>query len=1008
MDLDAAFASLPGLTSRAAQRAMADAVRTALEREEPLLVHAPTGVGKSLGYLVPIVAAGRRAIVATATKALQSQLIDRDLPRLADAFETTSALLMGRGNYLCLAGETRVITSAGVQEIASLAGAFHELLGGDGKWVKAEVRSFGVQRLMRLTLRRNGVEKVIHATSDHRWFVRPERDKQRPVEKTTNSLRPGEKLQAVFPRSIVGHLRPSPVGIAHGIVYGELLRYFPESEVREVRGADALRVCDLPSFFKDRPSLDEAPSYLLGWLAGHFAADGCVDKKGRVTLWSASLGDLEFVRTLCDRLGIATYGIRRQQHVGIDQTGQSGIYSIALVAASLRPEFFLVDQHRVRFGEAERNRLRRIVWTVVSAEPTDRIEEVYCAVVPTTASFALEDNILTGNCLAKADALVAATQLAATVQEEAALEVVEWAIDSETGSRLDAPPGTRDDVWDLVSTSGEDCPGQKGCAFFKRCFAERAKEQAREVDVVVTNHHLLLLELELRQMSESPGVMLPEVDVVVVDEAHRLAGHAADLYGVTVTGARVSRAGAAADAIVKASGSTSDWARRLRARWEDRASLLRPGPVLPGSPAAAELASALDPILREAQAAAGALRRLPAVPDDLEGGVHAARRRLTGLCRDLQRLREVEASLAAAERDARAPNPANEAPHGGDPAGPERGEAGGRPATGAPGGGDPGPEGPAALEGSRSGAEGSDPDRANALDAPGDRGPAATDLAVWVEERRDGGRIIRSALVEPGEVLREVLWDRVPATVACSATMAIAGELGGTAAALGVERPAGLVVESPFDFRNNALLYVPRGVPAPTGDGFQAAAERELRALVDASGGRALVLCTSWRAVESFASALSDLPWELLVQGEDTAARLVARFRDEVASVLVATRTFFEGVDVPGESLSLLVLDRLPFPRPDDPLLAERGRRIERRGGSKFGEVWLPSAAVSLQQALGRLIRSESDRGVMAVLDRRLADAGYARQLLVSLPPAPLTRSIADVRRFFGGDDPRR
>src|SRR5919202_2367743 len=554
MDLDAAFASLPGLTPRTAQRAMADAVRIALDREEPLLAHAPTGVGKSLGYLVPIVTAGRRAIVATATKALQSQLIDRDLPRIADAFETTSALLMGRGNYLCLAGETRVITSAGVREIASLAGAFHELLGGDGEWVKAEVRSFGVQRLERLTLRRNGVEKVIHATSDHRWFVRPERDKKRPVEKTTNSLRPGEKLQAVFPRSIAGHLRPSPSGIVHGIVYGD----------GRVFGGG-----DLPRFFKDRPSLDEAPSYLLGWLAGYFAAHGCVDERGRVTRWSASLGDLEFARTLCDRLGIATYGIRRQQPAGTDRTEQSSIYSLGFVAASLRPEFFLVDQHRVRFGAARRNRSPRIVWTVVSVEPTDRVEEVYCAIVPTTASFALEDNILTGNCLAKADALVAATQLAATAQEEAALEVVEWAIDSETGSRLDAPPGTRDDVWDLVSTSGEDCPGQKGCAFFKRCFAERAKEQARDVDVVVTNHHLLLLELELRQMSESPGVMLPDVDVVVVDEAHRLADHAADLYGVTVTGARVSRAGAAADAIVKASGSTSDWARRLRARRED-------------------------------------------------------------------------------------------------------------------------------------------------------------------------------------------------------------------------------------------------------------------------------------------------------------------------------------------------------------------------------------------------------------------------------------------------------
>src|SRR5829696_7228896 len=246
MDLEAAFDALPGLTERAAQRRMAAAVADALKDQTPLLVHAPTGVGKSLGYLVPIVAAGRRAIVATATKALQSQLVERDLPRLADAFGITSALAMGRANYACFA---------------------------------------------------------------------------------------------------------------------------------------------------------------------------------------------------------------------------------------------------------------------------------------------------------RMEALVGATQLAATATEEAALEVAVWAADSATGSRLDAPPGVRDDVWDLISTSGEDCPGQKGCTFHQRCFAERAREQARDVDVVVTNHHLLLLELELRAMSDAPGVMLPEVDVIVVDEAHRLADHAADLYGVTVTAAPMGRGG---------------------------------------------------------------------------------------------------------------------------------------------------------------------------------------------------------------------------------------------------------------------------------------------------------------------------------------------------------------------------------------------------------------------------------------------------------------------------------
>jgi ATP-dependent DNA helicase DinG len=399
---------------------------------------------------------------------------------------------------------------------------------------------------------------------------------------------------------------------------------------------------------------------------------------------------------------------------------------------------------------------------------------------------------------------------------------------------------------------------------------------------------------------------------------------------VTVTAARVSRAGAAADAAGKAMGLRSDWARRLRSRWEQAAERLAPGPVLPGSSAAATLAGALVPLAQEAQAAAAALRDLGDAGEEVEAAVLAARRRLAALARDLGRLTD--------------PDPPPDPPPAGD---------------------------------------------------------AARSLAVWVEDTRAGGRSVRSALVEPGAVLGELLWSRVPAAVACSATLAVAGDLDLAARALGVGAPATVVAASPFDFRSNALLYVPRAIPPPSSAGFQAAAERELRGLVEASHGRALVLCTSWRAVESFAAALAELPYELLVQGDDTAARLAARFRDEVASVLVATRTFFEGFDVPGESLSLLVLDRLPFPRPDDPLLAERGRRVEATGGSRFGEVWLPAAAVSLQQALGRLVRSETDRGVMAVLDRRLADAGYRAPLLASLPPAPLTRSLDDVRAFL-------
>ena len=281
---------------------------------------------------------------------------------------------------------------------------------------------------------------------------------------------------------------------------------------------------------------------------------------------------------------------------------------------------------------------------------------------------------------------------------------------------------------------------------------------------------------------------------------------------------------------------------------------------------------------------------------------------------------------------------------------------------------------------------------------------------MWVEEGPGRGRVIRSALVEPGPVLESVLWDRVPATVACSATLAVAGSLEVATRALGVTDPATVVASSPFDFQGNAVLYVPRSVPQPSSDGFQAAAERELVSLVDAARGRALVLCTSWRAVESFAAALAQLPYELLVQGDDVPARLAARFRDEVASVLVATRTFFEGFDVPGESLSLLVLDRLPFPRPDDPLLAERGRRVERAGGPLLrglaaGRRRLPAAGARppgpLRDRPGRHGRARPAPGRRR-LPRRPAGQPAAG------PPHPVDRRRARVLRRIGLPAPCR
>lgn len=208
-------------------------------------------------------------------------------------------------------------------------------------------------------------------------------------------------------------------------------------------------------------------------------------------------------------------------------------------------------------------------------------------------------------------------------------------------------------------------------------------------------------------------------------------------------------------------------------------------------------------------------------------------------------------------------------------------------------------------------------------------------------------------------------------------------------------------VPSPFDLRAQGMLYVARHLPDVRDGSWADAASTELCELVDAAGGRALVLCTSWRSVHAFSAALREATdHEVLAQGDDTTARLVQRFTEDETSCLVATRAFWQGLDVPGPACVLVVIDRLPFARPDEPLAQARRELAEREGGNGFRDVDLPAAALVLAQGAGRLIRTHADRGVVAVLDRRLATAGYRSVLLDAMPP--LRRVVApDVARAF-------
>ncbi len=274
---------------------------------------------------------------------------------------------------------------------------------------------------------------------------------------------------------------------------------------------------------------------------------------------------------------------------------------------------------------------------------------------------------------------------------------------------------------------------------------------------------------------------------------------------------------------------------------------------------------------------------------------------------------------------------------------------------------------------------------------------------VYFGEARGRGVFLRAAPVDVAEELVERLYRRVDTVVFTSATLAAAGKLDffrrevGLAPELDVSEA---IYPGPFDYERQAALVVPEGLPEPSHPSFFGEAAARIRALVSITGGRAFVLSTSTRGMQRLRDALTDLPYPVLMQGDRPKGRLLDSFREE-PSVLFATQSFWEGVDVPGEALSLVVIDKLPFAPPDDPVVAARVRALEAEGRNAFAELTVPAAALALKQGFGRLIRTRDDRGLVALLDRRILTRGYGRAFLGTLPPAPLLRSIEEARRWW-------
>jgi len=479
-----------------------------------------------------------------------------------------------------------------------------------------------------------------------------------------------------------------------------------------------------------------------------------------------------------------------------------------------------------------------------------------------------------------------------------------WAASTPSGDRAELPTEPSPQAWAAVSVSAQECPGAKKCPSGESCFAEAARRRAGNADVIVVNLHLLGLDLA------TDGAILPEHQLVVVDEAHQLEDIISDTSGYELGAGRFQNLARSVRSILEDPGTVDDV--------ESSASLLievladHVGRRLKGA-LPIEIADALALIRARLDRVATSLR---AIPDDASDDVRTRKDRAVQLTNAVM------------------------------------------------------------------------------VDVMGASEIPATSVA-WVEGPEHSPRLCIAPL-DVSALLEERLWSATT-TVLTSATLP-----SGMAERVGLAPEAHdlLDVGSPFDYSTNGLLYCAAHLPDPRTEAFDRAVHEELIALIGAAGGRTLALFTSYRAMDAAIEAVrGKVPGPVLSQRELPKPALVAAFTGDESASLFATMGFWQGIDVPGRTLSLLTIDRLPFPRPDEPLL--QARRDQARADA-FRLIDLPRAAMMLAQGVGRLIRSAEDRGVVAIFDPRLATAKrYRWDLVNGLPPFPRTKQRAEAEAFL-------
>ncbi|WP_245797826.1 ATP-dependent DNA helicase [Mangrovactinospora gilvigrisea] len=515
------------------------------------------------------------------------------------------------------------------------------------------------------------------------------------------------------------------------------------------------------------------------------------------------------------------------------------------------------------------------------------------------------------------------------------VRIAEWAQESETGDRDELTPGVSDRAWAQLSVGSRECLGASKCPYGAECFAEQARERAKLAEVVVTNHALLAIDA----LESAP--ILPDHDLLIVDEAHELVSRATGVATEQLAPWTVTRAARRAAKLL--SDRSAD---ALEAAAENFAGVME---VVPEG-----RLEALQPNLAHAvalvrDACRQAITGIGEVRDKTVAGEDAVRK---------QALASVEAAHRTAER---------------------------------------------LLE-------------ENPYDV------------VWANRGERFGASLYVAPLSVAGLLRENLFgDRT--VVLTSATLKLGGDFEGVAASVGLgaegrvpedaplpepsedaeadasadedapPRWRGVDVGSPFTYPKQGILYAARHLPPP-GRGDRPEMLAELTELVEAAGGRTLGLFSSMRGAQLAAETLRErLDVPILLQGEETLGELIRRFAEDPETCLFGTLSLWQGVDVPGPSCQLVVMDRIPFPRPDDPLMTARQKAVEENGGNGFMAVAANHAALLMAQGSGRLIRAMDDRGVVAVLDSRLATARYGSYFRQSMPPFWYTTDRNQVRR---------